>query len=454
MEVFWPELLMMAAGLFLYIPTLVADGSLALALRGEVNRMATAGKRSAQTVRRVLENRRRWIVAAILLRVGGLILIGMGLAMMLAHVGTVGSVEPWWLWTLAALAVWILLVVLHLLLRLMVQKNPTSWALRMASWMQVSLLILSPLLWLLSGLTSRLRVGLHDEEDSILLSDDGTRLVLPADGDENDIEESEREMLSSILEMNETVVREVMVPRTAMVTLDVETPLEQAVDVVLRAGHSRIPVYEENVDQILGLLYAKDLLRVYHQQRSDAAIGTLLRPAYFVPLTKKVGQLLAEMQKHRVHIAIVVDEYGGTSGLATIEDIIEEIVGEIQDEYDSAEEALVQGLEQGAWVVSGRLDLYGLGKLMGVDLDDEDSDTVGGLVLGTLGHIPEVGESVDMYGWRFTVLAIEGRRVQSVRIEPIPAADDEEESTAAGSESTQPRATHGSLRMTQSDRSA
>ncbi|MGL4651049.1 MAG: hemolysin family protein, partial [Caldilineaceae bacterium] len=415
------ELLMVVLGLLLYLPTIMVDAALALASRGEVSRLAEAGKRSALAVLGVLENKRRWVVSAMLLRVGGLLLVGFSVARLLHKLDAGQSAAPGlpWLWIVAPIVVWLLLVLAQLAVRLLVQQHATVWSLRLAPWITAAITLLAPVTWTLRGVSEHLRFGLDEEEDSILLSDDGTRLVLPNDGEESEIEESEKEMITSILEMNETVVREVMVPRTSMVALDVDTSLSDAVGTVLDAGHSRIPIYEENVDQIIGLLYAKDLLRAYSQQRTDVSIRTLLRPAYYVPLTKKVRQLLAEMQKQRVHISIVVDEYGGTSGLVTIEDIIEEIVGDIQDEYDSAEETMTQHMGDNIWVLNGRLDLYSLAKLMDLDLDDEEAETVGGLVLGRLGHVPLPGEDLEMFGWRFTVLAIEGRRIRTVRIEPL-----------------------------------
>src|SRR5262249_5850304 len=163
------------------------------------------------------------------------------------------------------------------------------------------------------------------------LSNEDLLQLISTSEEENPLEENEKQMIVSILELEETVVREVMVPRIDMVTLDVETSLHEALAVIINAGHSRIPVYQEHVDHIIGILYAKDLLKCFRDQQTDAPISALLRPAYFVPVSKKVNTLLKEMQKERVHIAMVVDEYGGTAGLVTIEDLIEEIIGEIKD---------------------------------------------------------------------------------------------------------------------------
>jgi len=214
-----------------------------------------------------------------------------------------------------------------------------------------------------------------------------------------------------------------MVPRIDMVAIDVELSLEEALDVIMAAGHSRIPVYETHVDHIIGILYAKDLLKCYRDNRADAPIRTLLRPAYFVPVSKKVNTLLKEMQKQRVHIALVVDEYGGTAGLVTIEDIIEEIVGDIQDEYDHEEDVYVQALGADVYSLNSRLDVYSLSKLLDIEVPDEDADTLGGLIYSRLGHVPEQGEAVEWLNWRFTVLALDGQRIDQVRAELIAKPD-------------------------------
>jgi CBS domain containing-hemolysin-like protein len=214
-----------------------------------------------------------------------------------------------------------------------------------------------------------------------------------------------------------------MVPRIDMVAVEADAPLGEALDALLDAGHSRLPVYEDDVDHVIGLLYAKDLLACFHRGEVDVPLRSVLRPAYFVPLTKNVMALLADMRKHRVHMAIVVDEYGGTAGLVTIEDILEEIVGEIQDEYDAVEIAMVKPVGPDSYLANARVDVYSLGKLLQAELEDEGADTLGGMILSLLGHVPEAGEAVEHQGWRFTVLAVDGRRIDQVRIEPAPARD-------------------------------
>ncbi|MDI5968023.1 hemolysin family protein [Streptomyces sp. SL13] len=208
------------------------------------------------------------------------------------------------------------------------------------------------------------------------------------------IEDDERRMVHSVFELGDTLVREVMVPRTDLVMIERGKTIRQALTLALRSGFSRIPVTGENEDDIVGIVYLKDLARRVHINRETEAdqVSTLIRPASFVPDTKNAGDLLREMQSVRNHVAIVVDEYGGTAGLVTIEDILEEIVGEITDEYDR-ELPPVEDLGDGRFRVTSRLDIGDLGELYGVELDDEDVETVGGLLAKSLGRVPIPGAS-------------------------------------------------------------
>ena len=239
--------------------------------------------------------------------------------------------------------------------------------------------------------------------------------------DDDVLEDSEREMIHSIFELGDTVVREIMVPRPDMVTVDFEAGLGEVVDVMLRQGHSRIPVWREDRDRIVGLVYAKDVLGRLHGGGDELQPWhDLLRPPHFVPELKRVDSLLRELQARKVHLAIVIDEYGATAGLVTIEDILEEIVGEIVDEYDSEEE-LVEELGEGRWRVDAKLPVDELCELVGVKLPDEEWDTAGGLLFGLLGHVPNAGEHFVVESVRLTAERVEGRRIASMLVEQVSA---------------------------------
>lgn len=251
----------------------------------------------------------------------------------------------------------------------------------------------------------------------------GSRAVdLVADDDDEDDEdddddaaqeEAERELISSVLEFSDAVVREIMIPRTDMTFIGEAASTDEAVDISLAEGVSRIPVTRAGPDDIVGILYARDLLALMDAGEAAKAVGELMRAGYYVPETKRISELLREMQANQVHMAIVVDEFGGTAGLVTIEDIIEELVGEIADEFDEAEE-LVTAVEDG-YLVDARLPVDDLGDLFDVEFPDEEWDTVGGLVLALAGRVPNEGEQFEHDGVLFIADRVQGRRVSLVR---------------------------------------
>jgi CBS domain containing-hemolysin-like protein len=224
-------------------------------------------------------------------------------------------------------------------------------------------------------------------------------------------------MIYSIFQFGDTLAREVMVPRIDMIALEITTPLQEAVSVIIQAGHSRIPVYEESIDHIRGLLYAKDLLVLWRDAQMDRPLKDLLRPAYFVPESKKAVDLLADLQQRKIHLAIVVDEYGGTAGLVTLEDLIEEIVGEIRDEHDLP----VSGIRpqpDGTTNVDGWVTIRELNRVMNWNLPDEEATTIAGLVIHEAQTIPDVGQVFSFYGFKFEVLRRQRNQVTALRITP------------------------------------
>ncbi len=236
------------------------------------------------------------------------------------------------------------------------------------------------------------------------------------------IEHEERELIESIIEFGDTVAREVMVHRTDMVTVPGDTTVSEALDTLIREGYSRAPVVGEDIDDIIGIAYARDLFAAERADAGNMLVRDFMREARFVPETKPVRQLMRDMQAGKSHMTILVDEYGGVAGLVTLEDLIEELVGDIVDEYDR-EAAEVEELGEQSFRIDAALGIDELGELLGRELPDEDWDTAGGFVFGLLGHVPEPGETVDYEGWRFTVESLEGRRITTLRIEPVPVPD-------------------------------
>ena len=228
------------------------------------------------------------------------------------------------------------------------------------------------------------------------------------------LEEQEREMIRRIIDLEYTSVREIMIPRIDVVAADADAPTETVVDLVVQHGFSRIPIYEETIDNIVGVVYAKDLLRASRSGVGAPTLRSLARPPYFIPESKKVDDLLKEFQEQRTHVAVVVDEYGGTAGLVSLEDLLEEIVGEIEDEYDRQEKAIDRVNAHEA-VLDARVSISDLNDLFGIEIAPEDFDTVGGLVYAQLGKIPNVGDEVSVDGLTISVLSTLGRRIKKVR---------------------------------------
>lgn len=292
-----------------------------------------------------------------------------------------------------------------------------------AGWVARCAWLVSPLVGLLITVGNVLAPGKGLAQGPFVTEDDLRDMIDTAESDEV-IEDAERQMIHSIFELGDTVVREIMVPRPDMVAVPVAQPLDQVLDTILACGHSRLPVYDTDRDRIIGLIYAKDVLRLLREGDGtlDGPWEELLRPALFVPELKSVAGLLRELQSGKVHMAVVVDEYGATAGLVTIEDIVEEIVGEIRDEYD-AEDELVEQVPDHALRVDARLPVQDLSELLDTELPAEEWDTVGGLLFGVLGHVPSPGEHVDVEGVRLTAQQVSGHRIAKVlvdRLEPEP----------------------------------
>ena len=300
----------------------------------------------------------------------------------------------------------------------LVARNPENWFIRLISFIRFVNLLFYPLASLSLVLTGDSKES--DENPSKVTEDE---LITLVDASEQNgiIEQEEREMIHSIIQLGETLTREIMVPRIDVMALDVNAPLSEAMDKLVETGFSRVPVYEETVDNIIGLLYAKDLISLWRAGTDRGeSLRDVLRDAYYVPEAKKADELLTELQSRRVHMAIVVDEYGGVAGVVTLEDIIEEIFGEIQDEYDENEEQLYQVQEDGIYLFRGRMDLDDFNELMDSNLPVNEADTLGGFLYMRFGHVPTVGESVEEEGLSLTVEQVSSRRIRLVRAQRIP----------------------------------
>ncbi len=304
------------------------------------------------------------------------------------------------------------------------EAMPKTWAVlsaeraALATARLTELIVSFPPLRLISrgliGLTNILLPGKGLKEGPFVSELELLGIVEAAAQDEV-IEHEERQLIESIIEFGDTVAREVMVPQPDMVVVTDSSTVTQALDLAIAHGFSRLPVSGTNDDDIVGLAYTKDLIRAERDGRGGIAVLELARPVRFIPENKPVARLMREMQAGKFHLAIVVDEYGGIAGLITLEDCLEELVGEIVDEYDT-EEATVERLPNGDYLVDGGTSIDDLNDLLDVQLPNEDWDTIAGFVFGSLEHVPEPGEAVEFDGWRFITEEVEGRRIRRIRI--------------------------------------
>ena len=262
--------------------------------------------------------------------------------------------------------------------------------------------------------------GIRDVGHRTFVSEEEIKHLVKEGREQGVLDQTEEELIHSVFEFSETQVKKVMVPRPKIFGLDVHTPPEEVAQLMVESGFSRIPVYDGSPDNMVGVVYIKDALRLL-EKRQPVVLRKILHPVHFVPETKKVGELLKELQKRRTHLALVIDEHGSLVGLVTLEDLIEEIVGEIQDEYDWEERA-VEKMRDGSMVVDGTLSAAELRQKYDIPIpESEDFDTVAGFMLDCLGAVPRGGEVVSVGEWRLTVVDVERNRISKVKIEKVPA---------------------------------
>lgn len=258
-------------------------------------------------------------------------------------------------------------------------------------------------------------INLTPEEREKAIEESIEQFASQVSSEDNILEEDDREMIHGVVELGETVAKEIMVPRVDMVSVEIDTPLEEVIEIIRKSGHSRIPLYRNSPDEIIGIIYAKDLL-TYALKGGDVNLSRIARKSYFIPENIKIDDLLAQMRKRKLHIAIVADEYGGTSGLVTMEDIIEEIVGEIEDEYDLEPPPIVK-LGTGVYMVDATVTISDLNEELDLKLPEAEIETVGGLIYDLVGSLPETGQILEYDGIKFTVHEIDGQRIVKVKMD-------------------------------------
>jgi CBS domain containing-hemolysin-like protein len=420
-------LLLVVAGVLVLVAGVLAGAEAALS---KVSRVAAddferEGRRGANRLRHVLDDPARYLNLLTLLRVAAELL-----ATVLVTVAALDIFDEVWRATLVAAASMILIsyIAIGVSPRTLGRQHPGPVALAAARVVYPLARVLGPLPRLLILVGNALTPGKGYREGPFATEAELRDLVDLAEENQL-IEDRERMMIHSVFELGDTIVREVMVPRTDVVFIERTKTLRQAMSLALRSGFSRIPVIGEGFDDVLGVVYLKDLVRrtyVHRDGESVEKVDSIMRPAVFVPESKPVDELLREMQAQQTHVAIVVDEYGGTAGIVTIEDVLEEIVGEIADEYD-VETPLIDELDDGSLRVSTRLHLDELSERLDVELEDDDVDTVGGLLAKHLGRVPIPGAQVWLHGVELTAESAQGRRnrIGTVLVRRVSDAPDE-----------------------------
>ncbi len=411
-----------------------------------VDQLVDEGSGAARRVRRLLDQPGRFLAVSQL----GLTLLGFfasafaavslvdGLSGLLARVDALRDAAQ----AIALVVVTIVLALFTIVFAELVPKtlalaHTERFALSLAGPIEVMARVLSPVIGLLTGMTHAVTGALGAEVSrDAEISTEELKLIVERGGEQGVLEAEEEQMIHAVIELGERRVHEVMVPRTDIVGLDVHGTFEEAVDRIIAEGHSRLPVWERSVDEVVGILYAKDLLPFLKEASAEPPpIRALLRAPVFVPESITIDDLLHELQRRKVHLAVVLDEYGGTAGLVTIEDLLEEIVGEIQDEYDE-EEPMVVRLDDDRARIDGRASVDELGELwddLEVDAileDREEYDTLGGLLFHRIGGVPAPGDQIRVGVVTLTVETTDGRRVGkilAVRERPTPATDGDED---------------------------
>jgi putative hemolysin len=413
----WLGIVVIAASAVLLFVVAASEAAIIYISRSRARVLMVDATSRTESLRRYMEERQRTLSA---LNLGRNLAVVAGTAAAL-YIAADGAALTWTEVVVVSIISLVVIGVLDGIPDVVASRNPEFWALFLTPVLRILGLIFTPLAWVLDlpgRLIARLPLAPERtpavEEQEVLLR--LMEMQRPGPGDSQQRESMEREMIRGVIELDDTTAREIMVPRIDISAVSAAAPIDAFLDIVVEKGYSRVPVYEEQIDNIIGVAYAKDVLKYLRNGLRPASLREIARPAYFIPETKKVDELLSELRAQKIHIAIVVDEYGGTAGLVTTEDILEEIVGEIEDEYDTAEPHIARISDTEA-ILDARVSLDQLNHLFHSDLDDEEVDTVGGFVFNHLGKMPLPGDEVQVDGILVHVLEVQGNRIRKVRVQ-------------------------------------
>ena len=409
----WIELLIIAVALILAALAASAETSLTSISRVRLRTLVEQKLPQAITIERLHRDPNGYLSTILIVNTVAIIVASSAATLLALHLYRERVAE----WLVSLVLSLVVLVLCEITPKTLALQRAERVAIRMARLVAGATFVMRPIVFILTAVTRLiLRIlGGKTQVRGPFVTEEELKMLVSVGEEEGVLEEEEREMIHGIFEMGDMRVREVMVPRTDLVAIEANEPVEKAVDLVTKHGHTRIPLYEGNLDHIVGVLYAKDLLRavVRGEQKS---LRDIARKPYFTPESNLVQDVLRDLRKNRVHMAIVVDEYGGTAGAVTIEDIIEEIVGPIQDEYDIGEEDEIQFISPNEVVLDGRVSVDDVNELLKLEIAADDYDTIGGYVLNQLGAAPKVGATLKLGNAELRVEAVQGTRIKKVRI--------------------------------------
>lgn len=346
-------------------------------------------------------------------------------ALATSHILEGNSDLEWIIYVVQGVAVAaVLLIMGEILPKFTAVRNPYAWSLRIATPLAFFNTLLWPVTALMVPVAEWVARALGVEKKKLWISEEEIKTLLEVGEERGTLEKAERDMIHSIFELGEITVREIMVPRTDMIAIDVSSPLTKVLDVSRTSGHSRLPVFEERIDNVIGILHVKDLMQFYPFDK-EVDLRKVLRPAQFVPEAKTIDELLKQFQEQRIHMSIAVDEYGGTAGLVTLEDVIEEIVGEIQDEHD-AERALWTRIDEETVLIDAKVDVETVNEVLGEEVIpiDDDFDTLGGFLLSELGDFPLAQTRIEFHNYEFVVEEVRHHRLGRIRVIRRTAIED------------------------------
>jgi CBS domain containing-hemolysin-like protein len=409
----WIEIVIIVIALILAATAASAETSLTSISRVRLRQLVEQKNRRAVVIERLHRDPNAYLSTVLIVNTVAIIVASSAATLLALHLYHEQVAE----WLVSLILSLVVLIACEITPKTLALQRAERVALRLAPLVAGATLVMRPIVYVLTAVTRLILrlLGGKAEVRGPFVTEEELKMLVTVGEEEGVLEEEEREMIHGIFEMGDMSVREVMVPRTDLVAIEANEPMEKAVDLVTKHGHTRIPVYEGNIDHIVGVLYAKDLLRAVVRGEKKT-LREIARKPYFTPESNKVQDVLRDLRKNRVHMAIVVDEYGGTAGAVTIEDILEEIVGPIHDEYDIGEEDEIQFISPNEVVLDGRVSVDDVNELLKLNIAADNYDTIGGYVQNQLGATPKVGATLKLGNAQLRVEQVQGSRIKKVRI--------------------------------------